>query len=399
MLVSQPDSRSAHKTLTQVRFGRHRPRDASDVPFINPWSMDQPNRPHHDAPTANSSQSDSDACSQRWPRVDLMDTAPIAAWPMAEGSEAFRISACVQRLPGRRFCAALSEACSEIRTPLYRKNRSTFRPLAAHLEIRRRRVIVPLAEQPKHDGTVACRERLSGLVKYYHRPAAWEVDVLSERMCSIQVGHDADADAVRHGRLRTQAASDLLPRRQMTDQGGKRARLVARPRMTPTHCCRDFPHANDRWIIGQRGLDLRPPQPALSVPTSAVAPLDGRIQRRDRLGGLVHEYVLAAWPTFCTVQAAYGLPRQFPTCGPQKQTTASGFWSWGDRFDTIFVVQPAEHRFGDDTVAVADPMAAARWREPIGGRIGDARPQARVWTPSIVVTHPLRQHFPHVALA
>jgi putative transposase len=43
-----------------------------------------------------------------------------------------------------------------------------------------------------------------------------------------------------------------------------------------------------------RGLALRPPQPALSAPTSAVAPLDGRIQRRDRLGGLVHEYVLAA---------------------------------------------------------------------------------------------------------
>jgi transposase InsO family protein len=44
----------------------------------------------------------------------------------------------------------------------------------------------------------------------------------------------------------------------------------------------------------QRGLALRPPEPALSAPTAPAAPLDGRVQRRDRLGGLVHEYVLAA---------------------------------------------------------------------------------------------------------
>jgi len=43
-----------------------------------------------------------------------------------------------------------------------------------------------------------------------------------------------------------------------------------------------------------RGLALRPPEPALSAPTAPAAPLDGRVQRRDRLGGLVHEYVLAA---------------------------------------------------------------------------------------------------------
>jgi transposase InsO family protein len=43
-----------------------------------------------------------------------------------------------------------------------------------------------------------------------------------------------------------------------------------------------------------RGLDLRPPQPALPGPTPAATSLNGHVQRRDRLGGLLHEYVLAA---------------------------------------------------------------------------------------------------------
>src|SRR5262249_34464983 len=34
------------------------------------------------------------------------------------------------------------------------------------------RLIAPLAEQPVHDGSIACRERLGGLLKYYHRRAA-----------------------------------------------------------------------------------------------------------------------------------------------------------------------------------------------------------------------------------
>src|SRR5262245_42549813 len=33
-------------------------------------------------------------------------------------------------------------------------------------------LIVPLAEQPNYDGHIACRERLGGLLKYYHRAAA-----------------------------------------------------------------------------------------------------------------------------------------------------------------------------------------------------------------------------------
>jgi len=43
-----------------------------------------------------------------------------------------------------------------------------------------------------------------------------------------------------------------------------------------------------------RALDLRPPQPTRSARALAVASLESRIRRRDRLGGLLHEYVLAA---------------------------------------------------------------------------------------------------------
>jgi len=34
------------------------------------------------------------------------------------------------------------------------------------------RLIVPLAEPLNRDGRIACRERLGGLLKYYHRRAA-----------------------------------------------------------------------------------------------------------------------------------------------------------------------------------------------------------------------------------
>jgi len=43
-----------------------------------------------------------------------------------------------------------------------------------------------------------------------------------------------------------------------------------------------------------RGLDLRSPQPALLARASVTDSHDGVVQRRDRLGGLIHEYVLAA---------------------------------------------------------------------------------------------------------
>ena len=34
------------------------------------------------------------------------------------------------------------------------------------------RLVVPLTEQPTHEGHIACRERLGDLLKYYHRAAA-----------------------------------------------------------------------------------------------------------------------------------------------------------------------------------------------------------------------------------
>jgi putative transposase len=43
-----------------------------------------------------------------------------------------------------------------------------------------------------------------------------------------------------------------------------------------------------------RGSDRRPRQPALPARTSPATSLDGHVQRRDRLGGLVHGYFLAA---------------------------------------------------------------------------------------------------------
>jgi transposase InsO family protein len=43
-----------------------------------------------------------------------------------------------------------------------------------------------------------------------------------------------------------------------------------------------------------RGLDLRPPQPRPAARTSVAGSLEGRVQRRDRLGGLVHEYIVEA---------------------------------------------------------------------------------------------------------
>ena len=34
------------------------------------------------------------------------------------------------------------------------------------------RIIAPLADRANHQGHIACRARLGGLLKYYHRPAA-----------------------------------------------------------------------------------------------------------------------------------------------------------------------------------------------------------------------------------
>jgi len=48
------------------------------------------------------------------------------------------------------------------------------------------------------------------------------------------------------------------------------------------------------------------------------------------------------------------------------------------------VVQPAEHRLGDDTVAFADPMAIRTDADACIGRLGNARPKTGVRPPPIV---------------
>ena len=74
--------------------------------------------------------------------------------------------------------------------------------------------------------------------------------------------------------------------------------LLPRGRVVPSA---EFSLLDERAFVNHynthrphRGLNLRPPQPSPSVGTSAPGPLGSHVQRRDRLGGLVHEYVLAA---------------------------------------------------------------------------------------------------------
>jgi putative transposase len=51
---------------------------------------------------------------------------------------------------------------------------------------------------------------------------------------------------------------------------------------------------HDNMHRPHRALDLTAPQPARPARTEVVCSLEGRVQRRDRLGGLLREYVLAA---------------------------------------------------------------------------------------------------------
>jgi hypothetical protein len=55
------------------------------------------------------------------------------------------------------------------------------------------------------------------------------------------------------------------------------------------HVLRVYTHHYNRQRP-HRALALRPPNPA----TDALLPASGQIQRRDRLGGLIHEYYRAA---------------------------------------------------------------------------------------------------------
>jgi transposase InsO family protein len=94
----------------------------------------------------------------------------------------------VARLPPRspnlnacaeRFVRTIKESCLDriilVGEPSLRRALSEF---AEHYHHERNhqglgnRLIVPLVAQPNDDGDLACRERLGGLLKYYHRPAA-----------------------------------------------------------------------------------------------------------------------------------------------------------------------------------------------------------------------------------
>jgi len=94
----------------------------------------------------------------------------------------------VVRLPARspnlnayaeRFVRTIKESCVD-RLILVGEGslRRAVREFADHYHHERNhqglgnRLIVPLAEQPNPDGSIVCRERLGGLLKYYHRPAA-----------------------------------------------------------------------------------------------------------------------------------------------------------------------------------------------------------------------------------
>jgi len=108
-------------------------------------------------------------------------------------TEAFREtlgSADVQvvRLPARspnlnayaeRFLRTIKESCLDRMMLVGEASlRRAVREFADHYHHERNhqglgnQLIVPLAEQPNHEGHIACRERLGGLLKYYYRTAA-----------------------------------------------------------------------------------------------------------------------------------------------------------------------------------------------------------------------------------
>jgi transposase InsO family protein len=94
----------------------------------------------------------------------------------------------VVRLPARspnlnayaeRFVRTIKESCLDRIVLVGEASlRRTVREFADHYHHERNhqglanQLIVPLAEQPNHGRHIACRERLGGLLKYYHRTAA-----------------------------------------------------------------------------------------------------------------------------------------------------------------------------------------------------------------------------------
>src|SRR5262249_50539141 len=72
--------------------------------------------------------------------------------------------------------------------------------------------------------------------------------------------------------------------------------------------------------------------------------------------------------------------------------------SCGCRLETILVVQAAEHRCGNDSVAFAYPMAIGTRCEAVIRRIRYPWPETGLRAAPIVVGHPLGQHMAYMAL-
>ena len=83
-------------------------------------------------------------------------------------------------------------------------------------------------------------------------------------------------------------------------------------------------------------------------------------------------------------------------CRPQISLTAH---FRRPRLKAVFAVQAAEHRFGDDTVAVVDLMASFRRDEGVVHRLRNGGPQTGMGTAAIVVTHLFGKEASHVSFA
>jgi hypothetical protein len=75
------------------------------------------------------------------------------------------------------------------------------------------------------------------------------------------------------------------------------------------------------------------------------------------------------------------------SCSPQIVATLVRTASRSPWLETVLMMKTAANRSGHDTVALANPVAAQHRRD--ARAIRNTRPQARVWTPAIVMRHPL----------
>src|SRR6185295_2804064 len=67
-----------------------------------------------------------------------------------------------------------------------------------------------------------------------------------------------------------------------------------------------------------------------------------------------------------------------------------------DSLKAIFVVKSTEDRLRGNAVTVRNPARLQYWRA--SGTVGNARPEARVWTPAVVMRDPLQEDGSEVIL-